>query len=207
VAKLSAHRGGAEGRFVPNSRAAIDAACELGVDLVEFDVRIGAGGAFVIGHDAPSELTLDDVLEVIRGRAQAHVDLKVADREVEIVDRCIDVLGPGGFIVTTGYDVSVARLRASRPDVMVGLSIGRVTEILPWRRLRRCGANLIAAQHRLARFGVLAGAQRRGLPVLVWTVNSAGLIRRAQGDARVWAYTTDRPRLALGLAAAESSGH
>jgi glycerophosphoryl diester phosphodiesterase len=202
VAKLSAHRGGPEGRFAPNSRAAIEAAAALGVDLIEFDVQVGPGGEFVIGHDQPSALTLREVLSLIRGRARAHVDLKAAKREVEIVDLCIEVLGPGGFIVTTGHAVSVARLRSARPEVMVGLSLGRVTQLFPWRRLRRCRANLIAAHYRLARLGVLAGAQRRGLPVLVWTLNSEALIRAAQGDARIWAYTTDFPRLALALARA-----
>jgi glycerophosphoryl diester phosphodiesterase len=200
VAKLSAHRGGPEGRLIPNSRAAIEAACELGVDLVEFDVQVGAGGEFVIGHDEPSTLTLREVLDVIKGRSRAHVDLKLAKSEVEIVDLCTEVLGRDGFIVTTGRKVSVARIRRARPDVMVGLSLGRLTQLYPWRRLRRCGANLIAAHYRVARFGVLAGAQQRGLPVLVWTLNSADLIRSAQRDARVWAYTTDYPRLALELA-------
>lgn len=200
MAKLSAHRGGPEGRLVPNSWAAFEAAVELGVDLIEFDVQIGPDGEFVIGHDEPSTLTLREVLDLIKGRAQAHVDLKVAEREVDIVDVCTEVLGPGGFIVTTGYEASVVRLRSDRPDVLVGLSLGRVTELYPWRRLRRCRANLIAAHYRLARFGVLAGAQRRGLPVLVWTLNSEASIRRAQQDARVWAYATDFPRLALALA-------
>lgn len=200
MAKLSAHRGGPEGRLVPNSREAIEAAGELGVDLVEFDVQIGPAAQFVIGHDGPSELTLREALALVKGRAQAHVDLKVTEREIEIVDLCTEVLGRDGFIVTTGHDASVARLRAARPDVLVGLSLGRVTELYPWRRVRRCGANLIAAHYRIARFGVLGAARRRGLPVLVWTVNTEALIRRAQRDVRVWGYTTDYPRLALELA-------
>ncbi len=51
---------------------------------------------------------------------------------------------------------------------------------------------------------MLRGARRRGLPVLVWTLNSELLIKAAQADERVWAYTTDYPRLALRLAAEPS---
>jgi hypothetical protein len=36
--------------------------------------------------------------------------------------------------------------------------------------------------------------------VLVWTLNTPSQIRRAQRDDRVWAYTTDYPRLAQRLA-------
>jgi glycerophosphoryl diester phosphodiesterase len=117
--------------------------------------------------------------------------------------------------MTTRFEASVRRLRTERPDVVVGLSIGRAPyrlgplripllapgELWPWRRLRRCRANLVAPQYQLARFGVLAGAHRRGLPVLVWTLNSPAELRAAQHDERIWIYTTDYPRRALELVA------
>jgi glycerophosphoryl diester phosphodiesterase len=218
AAKLSAHRGGPEGRYEPNTVATIRSACELGVDLVEFDVRIAADGTFVVGHDndlrdRPNPTRLDDVLDVIAGRAMGHVDLKEARREVEIADLCIARLGVDGFIVTTNKDASVQRLRKARPQLRVGLTLGRHAvqfgavqlpipmpgELYPWRRLRRCGANLVAVDYRLARLGILAGAHRRGLPVLLWTLNRPALILAAQHDDRVWAYTTDYPRLARQL--------
>jgi glycerophosphoryl diester phosphodiesterase len=220
AAKLSAHRGGPEGRYEPNTLATIARACDLGVDMVEFDVRVARNEAFVVGHDEhrhddPRPTRLDDVLDVIAGHAMGHVDLKDTRCEVEIADRCTARLGADGFVITTAEDVSVQRLRTARPELRVGLSLGRHAlelgslqvplprpdEIVPWRRLRRCGANLVAANYRLARVGVLAGAHRRGLPVLLWTLNRPAAIRAAQRDDRVWAYTTDYPRLALDLAA------
>jgi glycerophosphoryl diester phosphodiesterase len=219
VPKLSAHRGGPEARHPPNSLAAIEAACELGVDLVEFDVRVTAAGQFVIGHDErarddPAAVSLAEVLDVIKGRAMGHVDLKDATGDVAIADLCTAVLGADGFVITTGIDASVRRLRDARPLLVVGLSLGRhaitlgrwhiplpmPSEVFPWRRLRRSGANLVAVDYRLARLGVLTGARRRGLPVLIWTLNRAPAIRAAQRDERLWAYTTDYPRLAIELA-------
>lgn len=217
--RLSAHRGGPEGLFAPNSLPAIRAAAGLGVDLIEFDVRVSAEGRFVVGHDKsartdPEAPALVDVLRAINGHAMGHVDLKDTGRELEIADLCIDILGADGFVITAPHDAAVRRLRLARPHLQVGLSLGRhalgvgpvqlpipmPSEVLPWRRLRRCDANLVAVHHQLARAGVLAGAYRRGLPVLIWTVNTPGQIRRAQRDERVWAYTTDRPRLAQRLA-------
>jgi glycerophosphoryl diester phosphodiesterase len=206
MAKLSAHRGGPEGQSAPDALATIEASAALGVDLIEFDVRIAPGGEFVIGHDRPSSTSLRSVLEAIRGRAQAHVDLKDNQRELEIVALCIEVLGPEGFIVTTGSNNSIRRLRAAHPDLLVGLSLGRVTQLFPWRRVRRTGANLLAVHYRLARWGVLRAAYRRGLPVLVWTLNSEAQLRSAQRDPRIWGYTTDYPRLALRLLAEVNSG-
>jgi glycerophosphoryl diester phosphodiesterase len=238
MAKISAHRGGPDAGQPQNSLEAIDAACRLGVDLVEFDVRVTRDGRFVVQHDARVRIEgrrrslrrldagqldrggsvtvgLEAVLDVLAGRAMAHVDLKDARCEVELADACASVLGPDGFIMTTGRALSVRRLRQARPRLRVGLSLGNYgfsvdgrpvllplpEEVVPWRRVRRSGANLLAINHQLARLGVLEGAYRRGLPVLLWTLNTEAQLRSAQHDPRVWAYTTDRPRLALQLAA------
>src|SRR6202012_6161601 len=123
-------------------------------------------------------------------------------------------LGPDGFVLTTQEDLSVGKLRELRPELTVALSLGRTTfrmsrppaavlrvsEVFPQRRIRRCGANLLAVQYQIARAGVLAWAYRHRLPVLVWTLNTPELIRGAQRDERIWAYTTDYPRLAKQLA-------
>jgi glycerophosphoryl diester phosphodiesterase len=170
----------------PDALATIDDACRLGVDLIEFDVRLNSSGAAVVGHDARSDVALSAVLELIKGRAQAHVDLKGRRGELEITRQCVDALGVEGCIVTTRRFATVKRLRQEWPQLRVGLSIGRdpyrlgpvailllrPSELYPWRRLRRCGANLIATHYLLGRLGILAGASRRGLPVLVWTLNS-----------------------------------
>jgi glycerophosphoryl diester phosphodiesterase len=243
-ALLSAHRGGPEDLLAPNSLAAIEAACALGVDFVEFDVRVTRDGQPVVVHDdrieiegkqrpvssldaqqlyqhhqrpggAPSALPLGAVLEMIRGRARGHVDLKDVRAEVEIADACTAALGREGFVLTSLEDLSVRRLREARPELRVALSLGRniiglrrhqaavlrASEVFPQARIRRCGANALAVNYQIARLGVLAWAARQHIPVLVWTLNTAELIRAAQRDERVWAYTTDYPRLAQRLAA------
>lgn len=231
---LSAHRGGPEGRYPPNSLAAIDAVLrDTDVDLIEFDVRVTADERFVTYHEAsividgnrvpieeltetqvftgaPDAAPLTEVLELIKGRAAAHVDLKDVRNEVEIVDVCEQVLGPAGFVVTTLEDESVRRIRAARPHVTVGLSLGRGvrglgplgivrlwwSEWRPGRRVLNCDPTLLAVNYTLARAGVLGWAHRHGLPVLAWTINDSRTLRKIAHDRRMWAYTTDYPRLA-----------
>jgi len=234
---LSAHRGGPEGRYPPNSLAAIRAVLDdvgQAVDLIEFDVRVTADDRFVTYHDdsipvdtgrvrveelteadvlgrAPDAARLADVLALIKGRACAHVDLKDARSEVEIVDACESVLGPAGFVVTTLEDESVRRIRAARPHINVGLSLGRGlrglgpikiaklrwSEWRPGRRVLDCDPTLLAVNYTIARAGVLRWANRHGLPVLAWTINDGRVLRKIAHDRRVWAYTTDYPRLAV----------
>lgn len=231
---LSAHRGGPEGRYPPNSLAAIEAVLrDTDVDLVEFDVRVTADERFVIYHDAaisidgrrvpieelteaqvftaaPDAACLADVLALLKGHAAAHVDLKDARNEVEIADACEQVLGPAGFVITTLEDESVRRIRAARPHVSVGLSLGRGlrglgplaiiklrwSEWRPGRRVLDCDPTLLAVSYPIARAGVLRWAHRHGLPVLAWTINNPRTLAKIGRDRRLWAYTTDFPRLA-----------
>jgi glycerophosphoryl diester phosphodiesterase len=233
---LSAHRGGPEEMFLPNSVAAIRAATEIGVDLVEFDVRVTRDGGYVTSHDATvtidgtdrpvEELTeaevlagargaarLEDVLRTLKGHAVAHVDLKDSRDEVEIADVCESLVGPEGFLLTTLEDVSVFRVRRARPHLRVALSLGRdtsglgrwrslavrVSEVYPARRVRHSGANMLAINYRVGRLGAVWWARRHGIPVLLWTINTPELMRKAWRSASIWAFTTDYPRQALRL--------
>jgi glycerophosphoryl diester phosphodiesterase len=235
--KLSAHRGGPEDEYPPNSLEAFRAVLDVGVDMIEFDVRTTLDGKFITCHDdhvilrggeirlieqlteaevfaaAPDAASLSDVLALIKGKALGHVDLKDTRLEVEIADACQRMLGKDGFVLSTLEDVSVRRLRTQRPHLTVALTLGRSTvglgnleavrmrlsEIFPQRRIRRCDPNMLVLHHRLAKVGVLALARRRGLPVLLWTINDPEMIAAVAVDPRYWGYTTDFPRLAIRL--------
>jgi glycerophosphoryl diester phosphodiesterase len=154
VPKLSAHRGGPEGQLPPNSLEAIKATLDIGVDLIEFDVRVTRDGKFISYHNdsiviggekkliqditeadalehASDAFRLQEALELLKGRVMGHVDLKDTRLEVEVADLCESVLGPDGFILTTLEDVSVRRLREAKQHLPVALSLGRDVDGLP----------------------------------------------------------------------------
>src|SRR5262249_9376742 len=94
------------------------------------------------------------------------------------------------------------------PGLLVGLSIGkrdlaglgwleqlrwRIEELFPDRRIIASRANLVVAQRYLARMRLIELARRRGLPVLVWTVDSRRELERLRSDPRVWMVTTNYP--------------
>ena len=164
------------------------------------------------GYEVPK---VSDVLAVIKGRAKGHLDLKETGGEHQLVQLALDVLGPGEFIITSLEDASVAAIRSRFRDVEevpVALSLGRGTkgasrpewlrtrlsELRPESRLRACGADWSAVDHRLALAGVAGRCRRRHVKVMVWTVNSEREIRywlRRGIDVLV----TDRPALAVAL--------
>lgn len=175
---------------------------------------------------APHFLRYEEVLAALAGVTRAHIDLKftspdslyaepAATWEVQAARRAVQVLGADQVIVTTLEDKAVRAVRdwsdAEGHDLLVGLSLGRSVRGLPWHRQVRTRAsellprlrytesraNLVVAKHTLARFGVAAFARRRGLPLLVWTVDTEDSLRYWMRPGRAWLVTSNEPALAL----------
>ncbi|AXT86143.1 hypothetical protein C6I20_13765 [Aeromicrobium sp. A1-2] len=154
---------------------------------------------------------LDAVLTLIRGRVKAHVDLKVPGDEIALVERIVSALGTDDVIITTAEDSSVRRLRRwsqeHAPDLLVGLSSSprsgathwfarkrvQLESAFPRLRIRLSGANLVVAHKTVARLSLKAYARRRGLPLLVWTVDRPDELERWMNDPDVWTVTTNYP--------------
>lgn len=177
----------------------------------------------------PSLMRYDEALELLKGRKRVHLDFKFvspelaygadpdATYEVRATARAIDVLGVDNIIVTTLEDRSVASVREwarhTHPGLLVGLSLGRSRRGLPWRRqivgrlseffparrVKQCDANLVVAHRTLARLGVARWTSRRGLPLVVWTVDDRRGLARWLRDGRAWMVTTNYPQAASGL--------
>ncbi|WP_217239111.1 glycerophosphodiester phosphodiesterase family protein [Streptomyces sp. AC555_RSS877] len=162
------------------------------------------------GYAVPA---VDDVMALIAGKLVGHLDLKEVGHERELIDRAIALLGMDGFVATTLEDASVAAIRRAFPAVRTALSLGRdrrdidpvrlpgtrLSELLPMRRVRACGATGVAVHQGLARANVLRQAARHGLHTMVWTVNEDASMRAFLADSRVDVLVTDRPRRAVAL--------
>jgi glycerophosphoryl diester phosphodiesterase len=200
----------------------LEAALSLGVDYVELDVRQLADGSFVVAHDDgdPHAHVLDDVLARLVERAGAHVDLKVESHdgsvEVDVTRRVLAVLDTDAVVITTESVVGVRAVRdwadAEGLELRVGLSVGRPVHRLPLHgqvrvrvaellstSVRDSRANVVVARHTLARLGMAWIARRRGLPLLVWTVDGEASLRYWLRPGRAWMVTTNQPEIALRL--------
>ncbi|MER5213500.1 glycerophosphodiester phosphodiesterase family protein [Streptomyces sp. NPDC002838] len=156
---------------------------------------------------------VDEVMALIAGKLVGHLDLKEVGYERDVIDRAIVLLGADGFVATTLEDRSVAAITQAYPAVRTALSLGRdrkeigsarlagtrLSELLPMRRVRACGASGVAVHQRLARAGVLREAARHGLFTMVWTVNDDIPMQVFLADPRVDVLITDRPRRAVAL--------
>lgn len=162
----------------------------------------------MVGYPVPQA---GEVMRLIAGKAIGHIDLKESDYEDEVIQLALTELGGGNFIVTSLEDISIFRIKSSHPKVQAVLSLGqdladvstikritvRFREFGPLRRVRSCGADWVAVNYKLARFGVLRQCARHDIGAMIWTVNSDRLIDRLLTDSRVCVLVTDRPEHAL----------
>lgn len=215
---VSAHRGGAgNDRDRENTLEAIEEAVRAGVDFVEVDVRLDDDGRPIISHDRPraGPSTLDSALDRIAGHAGVHLDLKIVDGALDAVAETVRRLGVPAIVVTTAEDALVSELRdwaaTHAPGLRVGLSTsaraddGRrrsrwlvsAAAWFPRTRMRRCGADVVVAHRTLARWWLRSWARRRGLPLLVWTVDDPAELAFWMNDPHTWMVTTNHPLRAM----------
>jgi glycerophosphoryl diester phosphodiesterase len=231
VTLISAHRGncGVDGLpALERYRRAI----ALGVDYVEIDARRTTDGTYVSYHDdlTPSGrntrelsyallkeelgselLTLEEVLDIAAGRVGLHVDLKEDDRATEIVRLVLERMSEKSFVVTTGGDAVIRRIKDQFPTVTAGLTLGRdlerwppwrilgvrLRELFPGPRLERSHADFVAMHQQLASLRLLGYTATRSIPAWVWTVDVETEIKRFLADPRVTTLITNRPDIAL----------
>lgn len=232
--RISAHRGGG----VPGSpvtRHTFEAAVATDAEYVELDIRRTGDGTLVVhhgprvgrwgprlrglGYEGLCELAghqvprVAETLALIAGRAIGHLDLKETGHEDEVVTMALEILGPGGFVVTTREVSSIAHIRRRFPGVVTALSLGHAADqarrlvkdtscgLDAVRRIRACGADWLAVNFRLTGTDVLSACAAHDIPCMVWTVNGDAHMTKFLADRRVAVLVTDRPLHALRLRA------
>jgi glycerophosphoryl diester phosphodiesterase len=211
MTKRVGHRG-AHAVVRGNTLASFDAALDLGVDMIEFDV-CAVGGRLGLAHN-PLEGRLLGCLPLDIGLAhlaaprfdgiELNVDLKHAGCE----PGCLEALRRHGLLerslISSHLPVVVDRVRVLEPDARTGLSVGgpltrRLTGLRDWRRIvadalaaRRFGA--LMAHHRLVDEELVGRVKDAGAELYAWTVDESPLIERLTGLG-VTGITTNDPRL------------
>ena len=176
--------------------------------------------------DGVEVLAYDALLEALSDRAGAHIDLKFGSPaelydqvgacwEVEVVKRALKRLPADRIVATTGRERAARALRdwadAEGIPLLVGLSVGSslrglgpgaafaslLRQLTPDARFDRSRANVVCANHGLALLRLRRFARRRGLRLLVWTVDGPALLRWWMRPGAAWMVTTNHPALAL----------
>lgn len=230
---ISAHRGGGE-VAAAGTYEAYRSALASGAEYVEFDVRRTSDGQLVSYHGARAPWgraigtvsyarlcdlagyqvpLVTEIMRLLAGRAIGHLDLKETVDAHAIIAQALDVLRPGGFVVTTGAAPVASAIKRRFPGVPVALTIGGDlvdTARFTWDRARTpgltrlarvvaCMADWAAVHYRAARNDLLRECRRQAIQTMVWTVNGDRALGRWLAHPCVDVVVTDRPAGAVVL--------
>lgn len=203
--------GGASALAPANSLASFDAALEVGVDMVEFDLRCWRG-ELVLAHTILQArracLRLDEALAHLSSPRFQEIELNVDLKQAGCEPALLDGLRGSGLLdrtlISSQVPLILDRVRELEPSARVGISVGgriarRSRRWQDWRaqvmagfRARRWDA--LMAQHRLIDAFLLEQViDHRGL-LYAWTVNERPAIDRLRGLG-VHGIATADPRL------------
>lgn len=186
--------GGASALAPANTLASFDAAQEVGVDMVEFDVRAW-NGELVLAHTIlharrGGNVRLADALAHLAGRrfrdVELNVDLKHVGCEAALIEGLRHASLLDRTLISSQVPEVLDRMRAHEPRARVAISIGgRLARLSRRWRDWRAGAlsglhagrwDALMAQHRLVDDALLREVVDRGGRLYAWTVNDRAAI-------------------------------
>lgn len=204
--------GGASALAPANTLASFDAALNVGVDMIEFDVR-GHRGELVLAHTIlharrPRNVRLHEALTHLSSRRYRDLELNVDLKHPGCEAALLAELQGRGLVERTLISSQVPevldRVRALDGRARVAISVGgRVARMSRWWRDWRTHVlhglasrrwEALMAQHRLVDGRLLEEVTARGALLYAWTVNERIAIERLLGIG-VHGITTGDPRL------------
>ena len=143
---IIAHRG-ASSLARENTIESFKKAIEIGVDMIEFDVRKTKDQVLIVHHDefmegkSVKELTYDEisymaigqgfsiptfeeVLKHTSGKIKLDVEIKEEGYERELVALLCRYFKKDQFVITSFYDPCIKRIKEYHPDIKTGLILG-----------------------------------------------------------------------------------
>lgn len=162
-------------------------------DLLRIDVgaRLGHPGAFI-----PS---LEQVIELLRGRVLLNVEVKGSGPYgLRVLDACVAILGDHGVladtVVSSFHPRVVERAADTKPGLARALICTKKTEGAPVAAAQAVRATDVHVHRTLVDAELVTTARRAGIPLRAWTVNELDEMRRF-ADLGLDGIVTDRPDL------------
>ena len=208
-----AHRG-ASGYEPENTLRAFELAIAQGAQMIEVDLHLTRDGHVVVIHGADlSETTnarglvsnttladlrradagkgervptLDETLELARGRVELYLEIKDPRAAAETV-RTVRAQGLGRSVMLASFDLNLMRrLGEEAKDMRLGLILGAgslnpvavLRTVLPWIALQHFNYQILSVQVNLCRRLLVRQTRSQGKELFVWTANDEGTMRR-----------------------------
>ncbi|MHC4986270.1 MAG: glycerophosphodiester phosphodiesterase, partial [Planctomycetota bacterium] len=140
-------------------------------DLTFDELRqIDVGSSFSPEFAGETVPTLQEAIDLVRGRAGLYIELKINPHEEDLPGRVVKIIRDNDFasqclIMSLNRD-AVAEVRHLMPELCVGLGVA-----VKLGDLSQLDADFVSAQARLVTLALIGDLRRHGKATHVWTVN------------------------------------
>ncbi|HAM34899.1 MAG TPA: hypothetical protein DEB40_04860 [Elusimicrobia bacterium] len=147
--------------------------------------RFEAGGWFDPRFRGEPVPRLEEVIDLVKGKAELHLELKRGSSYYRGVEgRLVELVRQRRALKTcvfSSFDhAALFTIRALEPRARIGYLLGETPLETAWGELKELGAESLHLSRRQATAQRVASCHRRRLKILVYTVNDADEARRLE---------------------------
>ena len=224
--RIISHRGKTDLSSPENDLTGIQEAINLGVDMVEFDVRKTSDEVLVCHHDAKvngvsvSNLTyeslrisneqlckLEEVLSLCKGKIGVNPEIKEEGFETKAIDLLVANFSYDKIYVTSFIPSVIRSVKSQDSKIVSGLLLGDamsyqvfyriVKEAISMKDIYYSKADFISPYYKIYEMGLMRNFQKKGIPIQLWTVNELNLLKDLI-NSDIQSIVTDVPSQILG---------
>ena len=224
--RIISHRGKIDLSSPENDLGGIEEAINLGVDMVEFDVRKTSDDVLVCHHDAEvngisvSNLTyeslkisndqlckLDEVILLCKGKVGVNLEIKEEGFETRVVDMLATYFSYENIYVTSFLPSVIRNVKCLDSKIISGLLLGDamsyqvfykiIKEAISMEDFYYSKADFIAPFYKIYEMGLMRNFQKKEVPIQLWTVNELNLLKDLI-NSDIHSIVTDVPSKILG---------
>ena len=224
--RIISHRGKIDLSSPENDLRGIQEAINLGVGMVEFDVRETSDEVLVCHHDAKvngvsvSSLTyeslrnsnenlcrLEEVLSLCKGKVGVNLEIKEEGFEAKVVDLLVASFSYENIYVTSFIPSVIRSVKCQDLRIVSGLLLGDamsyqvfyriVKEAISMEDFYYSKADFISPYYKIYEMGLMRNFQKKGIPIQLWTVNELKLLKDLI-NSDIQSVVTDVPSQILG---------
>ncbi|AWB44134.1 glycerophosphodiester phosphodiesterase [Paenibacillus sp. CAA11] len=144
-------------------------------------------------------ITLDELLEAVKGRQKIDLEIKTQDDmypglEQKVIDS-VKQFGMQNDVVLTSFDHGVLlRVKRIDPGIQTGLIVDSVPKDL-MKRLNNLGCSFLSIRHRRLHPELVRQTSKQGIQIIAWTVDDRRRMLRIAALDRNIMICTNRPNV------------
>ena len=203
---IISHRGKVDLSSSENSLVGIQEAIDLGVNMIEFDVRNTVNDVLVCYHDESIKgkpishieyeemkaldkevCKFEEVIELCKNKVGVNVEIKEEGYEQKIIDLLVPNFSYADILITSFKSKVIRKIKLKDSKLTTGFLIGEslsyntfyrvIKESFTMREFLYSKADFVCPFYKIYEIGLMHKFKKLKIPIQLWTVNDLSLLK------------------------------